>query len=107
MEVEQKQVVKKSRLDVNKTVDTVAYNTPGYWETKSPVYHNLTSSYPYRTRSATSGHIRLRDTTTSTKTFQHRAMVSYNRLPENIREGTLTTVKKNLKDWVLKNIPVD
>ena len=69
------------------------------------LYHNLTSSYPYRTRSATSGHIRLRDTTTST--FQHRAMVSYNRLPGDIREGTLQTVKKNVRNWVLKNIPLD
>ena len=42
LEVEQKQVVKKSRLDVNKTVDRVSYNSPGsqnadYWKTKSPV----------------------------------------------------------------------
>ena len=71
------------------------------------MYHSLTSSYPYRTRSATSGHIRLRDTTTSTKTFQHRAMVSYNSIPENIRKGTLPTVKRKLKTWVLKNIPLD
>ena len=71
------------------------------------LYHNLTSSYPYRTISATSVHIRLRDTTTSTKTFQHRAIISYNRLPENIREGTLQTVKKNLRNQVLKNIPLD
>ena len=68
------------------------------------LYHNLTSSYPYRARSAMNGHIRFRDTTTST---QHTAMVSYNRLPENIREGALQTVKMNLRNWVLKNIPLD
>ena len=71
------------------------------------LHADLTSSYPYRTRSAARGLIRLEDSTASTKTFKHRAMVSYNRVPGDITRGSLETVKKKLKQWVLKNIALD
>ena len=71
------------------------------------LHAELTSSYPYRTRSAARGLIRLEDSTASTKTFKHRAMVSYNRVPGDITRGSLETVKKKLKQWVLKNIALD
>ena len=71
----------------------------------SLLYDSLVSQYPYQTRSATSGQIRLRDTM-CTRTFKYRAMVYFNKVPEDIRQGTLRTVKKKLKQWVLKNIPI-
>ena len=72
----------------------------------SLLYDSLVSQYPYQTRSATSGQIRLRDTI-CTRTFKYRAMVYFNKVPEDIRQGTLPTVKKKLKQWILKNIPID
>ena len=72
----------------------------------SILYDSLVSQYPYQTRSATSGQIRLRDRI-CTRTFKYRAMVNFNRVPEDVRQGTLPTVKKKLKQWVLKNIPID
>ena len=71
------------------------------------LHADLTSSYPYRTRSAARGLIRLEDSTESTKTFKHRAMVSYNRVPGDITTGSLETVKRKLKQWVLNNIALD
>ena len=72
----------------------------------SHLYNSLTSHYPYQTRGATSGQIRLSDRT-CTRTFKYRAMDNYNRVPEDIRKGTLPTVKKKLKLWVIKNVPID
>ena len=43
----------------------------------------------------------------STNTFRYRAMLSYNAVPGKTKKGNIGTVKKNLKQWVLKNIPVD
>ena len=70
------------------------------------LYDSLSSVYPYQTRGATSGHIRLRPNPCTT-TFKYRAMVNYNSIPEEVRRGTLPTVKRKLKNWVLKNIPLD
>ena len=72
----------------------------------SILYDSLVSQYPYQTRRATSGQIRLRDRI-CTRTFKYRAMVNFNRVPEDVRQGTLPTVNKKLKQWVLKNIPID
>ena len=72
----------------------------------SPLYDSLVSQYPYQTRGATSGHIRLRENT-STKTFKYRAMLAYNSVPVDIRQGTPATVKRKLKKWVVSNVPID
>ena len=72
----------------------------------SILYNSLTSQYPYQTRGATSGQIRLNENT-STKTFKYRAMVTYNSVPLDVRQGALPTVKKKLKQWVLSNVPID
>ena len=71
------------------------------------LHASLTSSFPYRTRGAASGQIRLRDGTSSNKTFMHRAMVSYNKVPADIKQGSHPTVKRKLKQWVLEHIPLD
>ena len=71
-----------------------------------PLHASLTIAHPYITRSATSGHIRVRDGT-SMSTFKFRAMVSYNRVPSDVKEGNIQTIKRKLKQWVLKTIPVD
>ena len=71
-----------------------------------PLHASLTIANPYRTRSETRGDIRVRDDT-SMNTFKYRAMVSYNRVPSDIKEGTIQTIKRKLRQWVLKTIPVD
>ena len=70
------------------------------------LHDSLVNVYPYQTRKATSGHIRLKSNT-CTRTFKYRAMVNYNSVPEEVRRGTLPTVKRKLKNWVLKNVPLD
>ena len=71
-----------------------------------PLYYSLSESYPYFTRGAASGHIRL-PLNTSLKSFRYRAMVSYNRVPQILLQGSMTTVKKTLKQRIRKNIPLD
>ena len=71
-----------------------------------PLHASLCTEYPYRTRGATSGLIRLGNNV-STESFRFRAMNSYNRVPAKVKEGSIPTVKKNLKQWVLKNIPIN
>ena len=72
-----------------------------------PLHASIRSVYPYRTRNAANGHIRLGDNFTSTNTFKYRAMVSYNTVPGEIKKGSIGTVKKKLKQWVLNNVPLD
>ena len=66
----------------------------------------LSDSYPYHTRSASHGDIRL-DKNVSMNTFAYRAMVSYNKVPSKVKEGSMLTVKRNLKKWIQRNIPLD
>ena len=39
--------------------------------------------------------------------FKHRAVHWYNAVPVSVRDGSIGSVKKKLKAWVLKNIPLD
>ena len=75
-------------------------------ELPRPLHASLCTEHPYRTRGAASGNIRL-EANSSTNTFRYRAMVSYNAVPGKVKKGSVGTVKKNLKQWVLKNIPMD
>ena len=68
-----------------------------------PLYYSLSESYPYFTRGAASGHIRL-PLNTSLRSFRYRAMVSYNRVPQILLQGSMTTVKKNLTFGFLTGI---
>ena len=72
-----------------------------------PLHAALSTVHPYETRSATCGKIRLGETFTSTNTFKYRATVFYNSVPGSIKIGKIQTVKKKLKQWVLKNVPLD
>ena len=72
-----------------------------------PLHASLTSAYPYRTRSAANGQIRHGENIMSTKTFKYRAMISYNSVPAELKIGSLPTVKRKLKQWVLEKVPLD
>jgi hypothetical protein len=50
-----------------------------------PLHASLNTEYPYRTRSAANGNIRLGETLNSTSTFKYRAMVSYNSVPGEVK----------------------
>ena len=75
-------------------------------ELPRPLHASLCTEHPYRTRGAASGNIRL-EANSSTNTFRYRAMVSYNAVPGKVKKGSVGTVKRNLKQWVMKNIPMD
>ena len=72
-----------------------------------PLHASLSTEYPYRTRSAANGNIRLGENINSTTTFKYRAMVSYNSVPGEVKRRSIATVKRKLKQWVLKNVPLD
>ena len=78
--------------------------------TKQPavLYDSLISgqTHQYNTRSVAGGHIRL-PLNTSLRSFRYRAMISYNKVPADIKVGSVGTVKKNLKTWIRKNVPMD
>ena len=73
----------------------------------TPLHASLTSAYPYRSRSAANGNIRLRENSVSMKTFKYRAMVSYTSVPGEVKTGSLLKLKRKLKQWVLQNVPLD
>ena len=72
-----------------------------------PLHASLSTEHPYKTRSATTGHIRLGEKIIATNTFKYRAIVSYGRVPGKVKTGSLPTVKKKLKEWVLHNVILD
>ena len=53
----------------------------------------FSSDYPYPTRSAANKNIRVKSN--STQTFEYRAAVAYNRVPADVKKGSLPTVKKS------------
>ena len=38
----------------------------------------------------------------STDSFRYKAMTSYNDVPGKVKKGSISTVKNNLKQWVMK-----
>ena len=72
-----------------------------------PLHASISTDYPYRTRNAANGNIRLGENSPSRNTFKYRAMVSFNTVPGEVKMGSLATVKRKLKQWVLKNVPLD
>ena len=71
-----------------------------------------TTGYPYRTRSAAMGQIRFGEafcgnTSITDASFKYRAVRWYNTVPVNARTGNLPSVKRKLKEWVRKNVPLD
>ena len=59
------------------------------------------------TRSVARGNIRLEEGYKSTGIFKYRAKVFYSSVPVEIKIVSLATVKRNLKQWVLQNVPHD
>ena len=39
--------------------------------------------------------------------FKHRAVQVHNKVPASVRTGSLATVEKKLKKWVLQSVPID
>ena len=76
--------------------------------TKKPkeLFQNLSSTYPYQTRSADTGQIR-QNQDFNKRCFKYRARQYFNRVPEEVRTGSIETVKKKLKQWVKSNIQID
>ena len=73
-----------------------------------PLHSSLSTQYPYRTRQASSGHIRFGEGYKGgSASFKYRAMNWYNSVPGSVRQGSLATVKKELKQWVKSNVPID
>ena len=40
-------------------------------------------------------------------TFKYNAIEAFNRVPEDVRMGTIATVKYKLRKWIKGNIPID
>ena len=82
---------------------------------KSPIYmyRKFSSVYPYSTRQADGGCIRLGLEFTSKKSichdsYRYRAASNYNSIPSEIRlSRNVGIFKHKLKKWVISNIPVD
>ena len=72
-----------------------------------PLHASLSTAYPYRTRSGANGNIRLGEKINSTNTFKYKAMVSYNSVPGEVKRGSIATVKRKSKQWVLQKVPPD
>ena len=73
----------------------------------APLHAALTTDQHYRTRSVARGNIKLEEGYKSTNTFKYRAQVYYNSVPVDVKAGSLATVKRKLKQWVLENVPHD
>ena len=77
------------------------------------IHERLSADYPYQTRLATTGGIRLDETfstnyTLTQNSFRFRGAKEYNQIPASIRSIThMTTFKKKLKIWVKKSISLD
>ena len=70
------------------------------------MFRSLSTNFPYRTRRAALGQIRESEDF-SHNTFKHRAREVYNRIPADVRTGSMQTVKKKVKLWIKANVPID
>ena len=70
-----------------------------------PLFNSLLSDYQRVTRNAAAGN--LRQVGKCSSTFRWRAVQFYNRVPVDVRSGSLDTVKFKLKRWVKENVPID
>ena len=78
---------------------------------KTPLYlsQKLSYGHPFHTRLAASGGIHITGNHGSLvqKSFLIRAAGDYNSIPSKIRSSSLPTFKRQLKQWVKTNIPLD
>ena len=79
---------------------------------KKPVYfyEKLSKHFKYRTRLASTNGVRINAKVTkelSHQNFLYRFSQHWNELPIDLRQTQdIRTFKKNLKNWVLSNVPV-
>ena len=69
------------------------------------IYKNLSSEFAYNTRNAANGMIR--NVVMNQSSYRYRAMNCFNQVPLDVRTGSQASVKRKLKLWVNKNIPID
>ena len=69
------------------------------------IYKNLSSEFAYNTRNAANGMIR--NGVMNQSSYRYRAMNCFNQVPLDVRTGSQASVKRKLKLWVNKNIPID
>ena len=64
------------------------------------IYATLVSEFPYRTRQATNGDIRIggNDNFRNGKSFKNNARIIYNQIPANIRSKKISAFKKEIKN---------
>ena len=70
------------------------------------LFRSFSTNFPHRTRRAVLGQIREHEDF-SHSTFKYRAREVYNRIPADIRTGSIQTVKKKVKLWIKANVPID
>ena len=76
------------------------------------MHESISTNHPYQTRGARNGLIRFGENFRGQSSlvdlsFKHRAVQVHNKVPASVRTGSLATVKKKLKKWVLQNVPID
>ena len=75
-----------------------------------PVYlrSKLSTDFPYPTRQATGGNLRLNMPIVGEGSFLHTGLKSYNRLPDEMKSLSSTIIfKKQVKKWTSLNIPIE
>ena len=91
-------------------VATTAIMTHKIMKTRVPrnIYAKLASEFPYRTRQATQGNIRMggNEKFRNDKSFKNNSRIIYNQIPAVIRSKEISAFKKEIKKWVKKNIPI-
>ena len=108
----QQESFKAGWLALSETADILPHSNSSMenliiWHSKS-LYDALYSVHPYNTRGAASGHIRFSQSFSGEQTsFKGRARKVFNEVPMDIRTGTLPTVKRKLKNWIMNNVPLD
>ena len=79
---------------------TMATGTP------KVLFNSLNSQYNYHTRNAANRNI-IAAGIMLEKSFQYRAMKSFNSLPLELKTAPVTSIKPRLKKWIINNIPID
>ena len=73
-------------------------------------YDKFTRRFAYSTRLASENHIKIDTQITKAltqKNFTYKATITWNELPNEIREATsLHKFKKQVKSWIISNVPI-
>ena len=72
-----------------------------------PLAYSISTEHPRHTRNAANGQIRFAESFKTQTTFEYRALQWYNSVPISVKSGSIVSVKKKLKTWVKRNVPID